>query len=198
MCLLNLSWDPLEEKLHVNWLDCLLIFSDIQSKPGPGKDLEFELDLDLWWWGWFDYLPDCGVMSAPDVTMSPMSGWRGHGWQQTSAHPSQQQNTTSINIDWKYCSCVPLSSQPSSSSECPLKRDMMSTLCAISLRPCQSHLLETIRVQQTKHLRPFFSLQQNRNKLAFCFRSRTYPRHYGTTGGNMQNQKAAVGINFRL
>ncbi len=145
----------------------------------------------LFAWLWRDVSPRCH-----DVTMS---GWRGHGWQQTSAHPSQQQNTTSINIDWKYCSCVPLSSQPSSSSsECPLKRDMMSTLCAISLRPCQSHLLETIRVQQTKHLRPFFSLQQNRNKLAFCFRSRTYPRHYGTTGGNMQNQKAAVGINFRL
>ena len=58
-------------KVHCNWLiENPLVFSDIQSKPGPGKDLEFELDLDLWWWGWFDYLPDCGVMSAPGPPMS--------------------------------------------------------------------------------------------------------------------------------
>ena len=138
-------------------------------------------------------------MSASDVRMSQCPGDEDTGDNRHQlihlSSKTRHQSTLTGNIARVSPS---LSSQPSSSSECPLERDMMSTLCAISLRPCQSHLLETIRVQQTKHLRPFFSLQQNRNKLAFCFRSRTYPRHYSTTGGNMQNQKAAVGINFRL
>ena len=60
----------------------------------------------LFAWLWRDVSMSPPVPRCHDVTMS---GWRGHGWQQTSAHPSQQQNTTSINIDWKYCSCVPLS-----------------------------------------------------------------------------------------
>ena len=146
----------------------------------------------LFAWLWRDVSPRCHDVTDVRVTRTRVT---------TDISSSISAAKHDINQHWLeiLLVCPPLSSQPSSSSsECPLKRDMMSTLCAISLRPCQSHLLETIRVQQTKHLRPFFSLQQNRNKLAFCFRSRTYPRHYGTTGGNMQNQKAAVGINFRL
>ena len=102
----------------------------------------------------------------------------GRWWQQTSAHPSPPlQNTTSINK--KYSDCVPrIYSQPSSSPPCVHWSVTWCPLCVPYHWGCARAIYWKLLECNKRNISGPSTLHwlQNRNKLAFCFRSRTYPR----------------------